>query len=175
MDLPWVITVLALSTSFVGWLAKLWWSKEYRHAKEAEIDAKDAQIELLKTENQNLRELTPMKLEEMAKATGRMLTGKIDELEQELDITTKLLKESEGFLDVISFQLDEKQKLEEEVSSLQAEVTRLNVQRAAALEIEKAGYRLRHLLYQAGQAGPAWSYNVEDPESQTEEIHIPPP
>jgi hypothetical protein len=43
----------------LAWASKLWWAKEYSAAKDETIKAKDAQIETLKNEIQNLREFKP--------------------------------------------------------------------------------------------------------------------
>jgi hypothetical protein len=56
----YAIAALASSLAAVlAWAAKLWWAKEFAAAKDETIHAKEAQIELLKLEVQNLPELTP--------------------------------------------------------------------------------------------------------------------
>jgi hypothetical protein len=51
-----VITLLSLLVAVLAATNKLVWAKEYRDAKDETIKAKEAQIELLKNEIQNLRE-----------------------------------------------------------------------------------------------------------------------
>lgn len=62
-----IYTIAALASALaavLAWAAKLWWAREFGAAKDEIIRAKDAQIELLKSEIQNLKELTPMKIRE---------------------------------------------------------------------------------------------------------------
>ena len=65
MDIIYALVALCSSVAAIlAWLAKLRWSREFAQAKEATIEAKNEQIEVLKNEIQNLREFTPMKLRE---------------------------------------------------------------------------------------------------------------
>ena len=86
-DMEWfyLITVLASSLAAVlAWLAKLRWSKEFAAAKDATIEAKDAQIDGLKREIESLRELTPMKLREYYLSIKQQLEEYIEALHQQL-------------------------------------------------------------------------------------------
>ncbi len=65
--MEWVYVIAAIASSIaavLAWAAKLWWGKEYGAAKDETIKAKNAQIEVLKKQIENLRELTPMKIRE---------------------------------------------------------------------------------------------------------------
>ena len=65
--MEWIYPVAALLSAIaavLAWAAKLWWGKEYGAAKDEIIKAKEAQIDTLNREIQNLRELTPMKIRE---------------------------------------------------------------------------------------------------------------
>ena len=81
----YAIAALASSVAAVlAWASKLWWAKEYASAKNETIRAKEAQIELLKTELENLRQLTPMKLREYFLSVKEQLEEYNDHLRQEL-------------------------------------------------------------------------------------------
>ena len=63
----WIYAFAAIASSLaavLAWAAKLWWSKEFGAAKDEIIRAREAQIGLLESEVQNLKELTPMKIRE---------------------------------------------------------------------------------------------------------------
>jgi chromosome segregation ATPase len=81
----YAIAALASSVAAVlAWASKLWWAKEYASAKNETIRAKEAQIELLKTELENLRQLTPMKLREYFLSVKEQLEEYNGHLRQEL-------------------------------------------------------------------------------------------
>ncbi|HYX72194.1 MAG TPA: hypothetical protein VE732_05445 [Nitrososphaera sp.] len=86
----WILWIYAISTlasalaAVLAWAAKLRWAKEYSAAKDETIKAKDAQIETLKNEIQNLRELTPMKLREYFLSVKEQLEEYNDKLQEEL-------------------------------------------------------------------------------------------
>jgi predicted nucleic acid-binding Zn-ribbon protein len=83
----WVYAISALASALaavLAWAAKLWWAKEYSAAKDEIIKAKDAQIETLKNEIQNLRELTPMKIREYFLSVKEQLEEYNDKLQGEL-------------------------------------------------------------------------------------------
>jgi hypothetical protein len=85
MEWIYVLTVLTSSVAAVlAWVAKLMWSKEFKEAKEETIKSKDAQIELLKNEIQNLRELSPMKLREYFVSVKQQLEEYNDKLLRDL-------------------------------------------------------------------------------------------
>ena len=83
----WIYAISALASALaavLAWAAKLWWAKEYSAAKDEIIKAKDAQIETLKNEIQNLRELTPMKIREYFLSIKEQLEEYNDKLQEEL-------------------------------------------------------------------------------------------
>lgn len=83
----WIYAISALASALaavLAWAAKLWWAKEYSAAKDEIIKAKDAQIETLKTEIQNLRELTPMKIREYFLSVKEQLEEYNDKLQEEV-------------------------------------------------------------------------------------------
>jgi len=86
-----IIYALAALGSVVGtvlaWYAKLRWSEEFASAKNETIRAKDAQIEALRTQLENLRELSPMKLREYFRSVK-------EQLEEQVDYTNALLKQA---------------------------------------------------------------------------------
>ncbi len=43
-----ITTILALVAAILAWAAKLWWSKEYKEAKEAQIASLKEQLEQYK-------------------------------------------------------------------------------------------------------------------------------
>lgn len=96
MDLVVAIYVIAALASSVAavlaWASKLWWAKEYASAKDETIRAKEAQIELLKTELENLRQLTPVKLREYFLSVKEQLEEYNDHLRQELATAHEAIK-----------------------------------------------------------------------------------
>lgn len=96
----------------LAWVAKLHWSKEFSAAKDATIQAKDAEIETLKSQKNEviaakdaqiqairqqldtIRELTPAKIREYLDHTRSLLEEYVDQLKNQLaaaqqDITEK--------------------------------------------------------------------------------------
>lgn len=95
----YAFAALASSLAAVlAWASKLWWAKEYAAAKDETIHAKEAQIELLKTEVQNLRELTPMKLREYFLSVKEQLEEYNDKLREELEAARKEIQKREAEL-----------------------------------------------------------------------------
>ncbi len=79
-----VITLLSILAAILAWLAKLRWSKEYAAAKDETIRAKDAQIDALKQQIENLKDLTPNKLREYFESTRTSLEEYIEKLKIQL-------------------------------------------------------------------------------------------
>lgn len=93
----YVIAALASSLAAVlAWISKLWWAKEYTAAKNETIHAKEAQIELLKTELENLRELTPMKLREYFLSVKEQLEEYNNKLREELESANDAIKNKDS-------------------------------------------------------------------------------
>lgn len=80
-----VITLLSLIVAVLAATNKLVWAKEYRDAKDETIKAKEAQIELLKNEIQNLREFTSSKVRESFIGMKQQLEEYIEKLQQDLE------------------------------------------------------------------------------------------
>ncbi len=72
-----IITILSLIGGILAWIAKLKWSKEYKEAKEAQIEA-------LKQQVQTFKDFTSDKVKEIFLATKEILEIRIKELEAEL-------------------------------------------------------------------------------------------
>jgi hypothetical protein len=79
----------------LAWVAKLMWGKEYMAAKDETIKAKEAHIEVLKSQIESLRELTPVKMKEYfatVKATleeyNETLQLQLNEAKKEIDQKT---------------------------------------------------------------------------------------
>ena len=68
---------LSAVSAILAWVAKLKWSKEYRAAKEA-------QIEQLKSQINQLQNMTPMMIEDYFNSMKRMLGENISYLEEQL-------------------------------------------------------------------------------------------
>jgi hypothetical protein len=101
-----IYAVAALASSLaamLAWASKLWWAKEYAAAKDETIHAKEAQIELLKTEVQNLRELTPMKLREYFLSVKEQLEEYNDKLREELEADRKEIQKKESELQRMNY------------------------------------------------------------------------
>jgi hypothetical protein len=93
----YAIAALASSLAAVlAWVSKLWWAKEYTAAKNETIHAKEAQIELLKTELQNLRELSPMKLREYFISVKEQLEEYNNKLREELESANDAIKKKDS-------------------------------------------------------------------------------
>jgi len=68
----------------LAWLAKVLWAREYAAAKDEVIRAKEAQIDVLKEQLANLRELTPMKIREYFLSVKEQLEEYVDNLRTDL-------------------------------------------------------------------------------------------
>ena len=80
-----VITGLSVVAAILAWVAKLRWSKEFADAKEATIAAKDAQIQVLEKQIEDLRDLTPMKLREYVLSIKDQLEEYNDSLQSQVE------------------------------------------------------------------------------------------
>jgi chromosome segregation ATPase len=133
MNIPYIneiITIISLLAAVLAWLAKLRWSKEYSQAKDEIIRSKDAQIETLKLQVQNLMDLNPVKLKEYYSAVKEQLEKYNDLLKEQLAAAKKEIeimqnsithmkgKEEEN-QEKISKLSDEKEKLERNVQDLE--------------------------------------------------------
>ena len=83
----WIYAIASICSALaaiLAWAAKLWWAKEFREAKNETIKAKEAQIELLKAQIENLRELSPMKVREYFLSVKAQLEEFINDLQRQL-------------------------------------------------------------------------------------------
>jgi chromosome segregation ATPase len=130
MNIPYIneiITIISLLAAVLAWLAKLRWSKEYSQAKDEIIRAKDAQIDTLKLQVQNLMELNPVKLKEYYSAVKEQLEKYNDLLKEQL---TAAKKEIEMMQNSITHMKDKEEENQEKISKLSDEKEKLerNVQ-----------------------------------------------
>ena len=70
----------------LAWIAKLKWSKEFAEAKDEIIKAKEAQIQVLQSQLEGLRELSPMKIKEYVDSSQELLERYIDQLKEQLQV-----------------------------------------------------------------------------------------
>ena len=83
------ITGLSLIAAILAWIAKIRWSKEFKEAKQAQIDVLEQHIKALK-------DLTPDRIKKFYVDTTELLNLNIDKLEEnnkELEENKKELKE----------------------------------------------------------------------------------
>lgn len=59
-----MITLASVLGALAAWSAKILWARAFAEAKNEVIRAKEAQIDALRSQLENLRELTPMKVRE---------------------------------------------------------------------------------------------------------------
>ena len=86
--MDWIYPVITLASLLVAVLTsinKLIWAKEFHEAKQETIRAKEAQIDLLKNEIQNLRELNPITIREHFKSVKEQLEERIQFLKDQFD------------------------------------------------------------------------------------------
>jgi hypothetical protein len=130
--MEWIYAIAALASALataLAWAAKLQWSKEFKDAKDEIIRAKEAHIELLKNELQNLRDLTPMKIREYFISVRQQLEEYNSELQEKLQ---KAREESEA-------KNREIQKLLSEGNTHSPDLKRLQAEKEE-IEGEKASY-----------------------------------
>jgi bacterioferritin (cytochrome b1) len=80
-----IITLASLAVALLASINKLMWAKEFKDAKEETIRTKEAQIDLLKNEIQNLRELNPVTIREHFKSVKEQLEERIEFLKHQFD------------------------------------------------------------------------------------------
>ena len=95
----YLITILALITALLAWVAKLRWSKEYKEAKEAEINAKVAQMKTIKEKAELFESIISNKLIEYSRQTIADLEKLLEETKKskqdEINKILEKLKENE--------------------------------------------------------------------------------
>lgn len=118
-----IITLMSALAAVLAWVAKIRWSKEYAAAKDETIKSRDSQlavkdeqlsairalleskdevinsknaeIRVLEREIDNLRELTPMKIQEYFVSVKSQLEAYNEDLKQELKLATARLQEKD--------------------------------------------------------------------------------
>jgi hypothetical protein len=138
----WLLLIYAIAAlasalaAVLAWAAKLWWAREFGAAKDEIIKAKEAQIELLKTEVQNLTELTPMKIREYFMSVKVQLEEYNNLLQQQLHEAQLEIEQKDAAISIysqgthaaknlLSGMHDEKLQLEQKAASLQDELDRV--------------------------------------------------
>lgn len=98
MELPMIlnysITVLALLGSVFAWIAKIRWSKEFKDAKDAEIKAKIAQMDILSEKVKMYEGIVSQKLYEYSRDTISNLERTLEETEKTNKTKITTLKET---------------------------------------------------------------------------------
>jgi predicted RNase H-like nuclease (RuvC/YqgF family) len=106
--MEWLYVISALASAIaaaLAWAAKLWWGREFSRAKDEIIRAREAQIEVLNRELQQLREMTPMKIREyflsvreQLEEYNEALNGQLVEARKEIDEKSRQISvlQSEG-------------------------------------------------------------------------------
>jgi len=114
------ITIMSIALAGIAWFAKLRWAKEYMAARDAESQAKDAQIQVLRQQVESLHQLTPVQLKEHFDSVKTQLTEYAETLKKQLQKSEKLIKEVTP--------------LKEENANLRNEVGHLRNEREVMLE-----------------------------------------
>lgn len=115
----WILALIALANvacAILAWVAKIRWSNEYKavvkqtiDTKDDAIKAKEAHIEHLRNEIENLKQMTPMKIREYflsvkeqfeeynedLKSKIKLKDKEIDELQASGDVKNQKLKKAE--------------------------------------------------------------------------------
>lgn len=172
-----VITLLSIVAAILAWAAKLRWSKEYREAQDKIVEAKDAQIEVLREQIKGLREMTPAKLVEYRQLMQMELEAYNDRLLDQVSIAESVIGEKDGKLSemqarestdaaAIAQLVSEKEELEGAVQELRDQfsamptVAPLTLDMAALGQVYDASLGLSNLLdsmSSSHRSGPPWS------------------
>lgn len=64
-----IVTILSLVASIFAWVSKIMWSRQYKAAKESQIDSLNETVNLLKLRNDSLKDFTSDKIMQLYKAT----------------------------------------------------------------------------------------------------------
>ncbi len=133
--MEWIYVVSSIASSLaavLAWAAKLWWGREFAAAKDEIIKAKDAQIELLKSEIDSLKELTPMKIREYFLSVREQMEEYNNLLQKQLDEAHKELETKSAEIDNLRREgeknANEIEKLEEDRQRIANAATRLEGQ-----------------------------------------------
>jgi DNA repair exonuclease SbcCD ATPase subunit len=120
VDLPHN-NLLSLVVAILTATNKLLWAKEYRNAKDETIRAKEAQIDLLKNEIENLREFTSSKVRESFLSMKQQLEEYIEELQRDLE------KKNEAISTLQKSEDDRRRRLTEERNALSKKIQELEI------------------------------------------------
>jgi DNA repair exonuclease SbcCD ATPase subunit len=136
--IDWIYSIAAVFSTIaavLAWVAKIRWSDEYREAKEETIKSKEAHIEMLQNEVENLHALTPIKMREYFESTKDSLEEFVEVLQTQLDDAKSTLKKKGDEIKELESQnreigrlQQEKETLTEAVDELEEEVEDLSTQ-----------------------------------------------
>jgi len=134
-----IIVTLSLIAAILAWIAKIKWSKEYKEAKEAQIDSLKQQIE-------NWKALTPdklreyyIKMKEQLEEFNDFLKSQLKEAEKEIDKKDKeiilLSNNEEKNRNKIEKVIKEKVELEEKVINIENKYSEIRVDHGVYIKI----------------------------------------
>jgi hypothetical protein len=89
-----IAIILSLLSSIISWVVKLKWSKEFK-------EAKDAQINMLKEKVEFYKELTPKKVKELYAETNESLKEVIKNLEEQLNKSNNDIVDLQNILETV--------------------------------------------------------------------------
>lgn len=142
-----LVTLFSVLAAILAWWAKIKWSNEFSEAKNAAIEAKDALIDSLKIEIENLRELTPLKLREYFQSVKEQLEEYNDNLHEKLEEARREVKRRN----------DEISKLKEKGTRQESDLIALEEERD---EILSNSEKLRKQIDQL-EVKTGWIFNKE--------------
>ena len=129
-----IAIIISSTAAVLAWIAKLKWSKEFADAKNAVIASKDAQIETLKLELDNLRQLSPPKLREyyvsmkqQLEEYNEMLQTKLSHARSEADTKTEQIESLQRKGEVQSSLLSSLQRKRDELQR-EAELSQAKIE-----------------------------------------------
>jgi hypothetical protein len=163
--MSWIIWIYAIAALFsalaavLAWAAKLWWAKEFKAAKDETIKAKDAQIELLKTQIEGLRELSPMKVREYFLSVKEQLEEFINDLQNQLQEARADIEQKSELIGKLQ---NEGRVHEAEVKRLSDEIANLE---AFAKAIEGEGSKLLNTFARSHELAHYWVWDFYGKES----------
>lgn len=116
----WILAISVLIngvSSALAWLAKIWWGKEYRASKEA-------QIEVLREQIKFLHDMTPMKIREYFLSVRKQLEEHIEALQAELKNAREEIELRDNQIKEIIVEGREYKVIKEPLSVITGQLTR---------------------------------------------------
>jgi len=130
--MEWIQLITSLACAIaacLAWAAKIFWSKEYRIAKDETIKSKDEQIRLLEREIDFYKDLTPMKIREYFVSVKAQLEEYNEFLGSQLIDAKKAIEEKKSKIIELekfgSSANEEKLQLEKQVAELEMKMKEL--------------------------------------------------